>query len=256
MDSLVGQARFWNHQKAERGLEQGGVDPRLQRSLNRVAPSGVTAMHVPAGSVASHWGTTSRSYFCFTTATLALCLVFTVATIMVLVVQRTDSIPNPPDNIPLKGGNCSEDLLCILKRAPFKKSWAYLQVSKHLNQTKLSWNKDGIVQGVTYQDGNLVIQFPGWYFIICQLQFLVQCPNHSVDLKMELLINKEVKKQALVTVCESGMPTKSIYQNLSQFLLDYLKVNTTISVNVEKFQFVDTNTFPLENVLSIFLYSS
>ncbi|KAF7466413.1 tumor necrosis factor ligand superfamily member 8 [Marmota monax] len=231
------------------------MDPGLQQARSPGAPGADPAMHVPPEPVARHLGTTTRNYFCFTTATLALCLIFTVATIMVLVVQRTDSVPSPPDNFPLKGGNCSEDLLCILKRAPFKKSWAYLQVSKHLNNTKLSWNKDGIVHGVRYQDGNLVIQFPGWYFIICQLQFLVQCSNHSMDLKLELLVNTEVKKQALVTVCESGIQTKNIYQNLSQFLLDYLPVNTTISVMVDKFQYVDTNTFPLENVLSVFLYS-
>uniref|UniRef100_A0A8C8YP78 Tumor necrosis factor ligand superfamily member 8 n=1 Tax=Prolemur simus TaxID=1328070 RepID=A0A8C8YP78_PROSS len=232
------------------------MDPGPRQALSPVAPPRDTAMHVPAGSGASHLGTTSRRYFYFTTAMLALCLVFAVATIMVLIVRRTDAIPNPPDNVPLKGGNCSEDLLCILKRAPFKKSWAYLQVSKHLNQTKLSWNKDGIIHGVSYQDGDLVIQSPGWYFIICQLQFLVQCPNHSVDLKLELLINNEAKKQAVVTVCESEVQTKNIYQNLSQFLLDYLQVNATISVKVDKFQYVDTDTFPLENVLSIFLYSS
>lgn len=129
-------------------------------------------------------------------------------------------------------------------------------MSKHINKTKLSWNQDGIVHGLRYHDGNLVIQFPGWYFIICQLQFLVECPEHSVDLKLELLINQDVKRQTLVTVCESGVQTKNIYQNLSQFLLEHLQVNTTISVKVDKFQYVDTNTFPLENVLSIFLYSS
>ncbi|XP_065802981.1 tumor necrosis factor ligand superfamily member 8 isoform X2 [Muntiacus reevesi] len=208
------------------------MDAGLPRALNPLAPSHDTAMHVPAGSVTSHWGATGRGYFCFTTASLALCLVFAVATIMVLVVQKTDSIPNPLGQFPLKG------------------------VSKHINKTKLSWNKDGITHGVRYQDGNLVIQFPGWYFIICQLQFLVKCPEHSVDLKLELLINKDVKKQTLVTVCESGVQTKNIYQNLSQFLLEHLQVNTTISVEVDKFQYVDTNTFPLENVLSIFLYSS
>ncbi|XP_006074237.2 tumor necrosis factor ligand superfamily member 8 [Bubalus bubalis] len=232
------------------------MDPGLQRALNPLAPSQDTAMHVPAGSVTSPWGTTGRGYVCFTTASLALCLVFAVATIMVLVVQKTDSIPNPLGQFPLKGGNCSEDISCILKRAPFKKSWAYLQVSKHINKTQLSWNKDGIIHGVRYQDENLVIQFPGWYFIICQLQFLVKCPEHAVDLKLELLINKDVKKQTLVTVCESGAQTKNIYQNLSQFLLEHLQVNTTISVKVDKFQYVDTNTFPLENVLSLFLYSS
>lgn len=131
----------------------------------------------------------------------------------------------------------------------------FFPVSKHLNSTKISWNQDGILNGVRYQDGNLVIQFPGLYFVICQLQFLVQCSNQSVDLKLELLVNTKVKRQAMVTVCESGIQTKNIYQNLSQFLLDYLQVNTTISVTVNKFQYVDTNTFPVENVLSIFLYS-
>ncbi|KAF6127834.1 TNF superfamily member 8 [Phyllostomus discolor] len=232
------------------------MGPGLRQALNQVAPSQDTAMQEPTGSVTSHLGTTSRSYFYFTTATLALCLVLAVATIMVLVVQKTDYIPNSPGKFPLKGGNCSEDISCILERAPFKKSWAYLQVSKHINKTKLSWNKDGIIHGVRQQDGNLIIQFPGWYFIICQLQFYVKCPGHSVDLKLELLINKDVKKQTLVTVCESGVQTEKIYQNLSQFLLQHLQVNSTISVQVDKFQYVDTNTFPLENVLSVFLYSS
>ncbi|XP_003785292.1 tumor necrosis factor ligand superfamily member 8 [Otolemur garnettii] len=232
------------------------MDAGPRQALSAAAPPRDAAMHVQEGSVASHLGTTSRSHFFLTTATLAVCLVLALATIMVLVVQRKDSIPKTFVSDPIKGGNCSEDLLSIVKNAPFEKSWAYLQVSKHLNQTKLSWNKDGIVHGVRYQDGDLVIQFPGWYFIICQLQFIVQCPNHSVDLKLELLINNQAKKQALVTVCESEMQTKGIYQNLSQFLLDYLHVNTTVSVKVDKFQYVDTNTFPLENVLSIFLYSS
>ncbi|KAF6328287.1 TNF superfamily member 8 [Rhinolophus ferrumequinum] len=232
------------------------MDPGLQQAFNRVAPAQDTAMHVPAGSVTNHLGTTSRSYFYFTMATLALCLVFAVATIMVLVVQKTDSISTSTGQFSLKGGNCSEDISCILKRAPFKKSWAYLQASKHINKPELTWNKDGIVHGVTHQDGNVVIQFPGWYFIVCQLQFLVKCTKGSVDLKLELLINTDVKKQTLVTVCESGVQTKSIYQNLSQFLLEHLQVNTTISVRVDKFQYVDTNTFPLENVLSVFLYSS
>ncbi|KAM4877117.1 tumor necrosis factor ligand superfamily member 8 [Thomomys bottae] len=232
------------------------MEPGLQPAPSRRTPSSEPAMQVSPGSVAGHWGTASRSYFYLTTAVLVLCLVVTLATIMVLVVQRTDSIPSPPDTVPLKGGNCSEDLLCILKKAPFKKSWAYLQVSKYLNNSKLSWNPDGIIHEVRYQDGDLIIQFPGWYFIMCQVQFLMQCSNQSVDLKLELRVNTTVKKQALVTVCEGEAHTKSIYQNLSQFLLDYLQVNSTISVTVDNFQYVDTNTFPLENVLSIFLYSS
>lgn len=253
------------------------MDPGLQQALHRVAPSQDTTMHVPAGSDTSHLGSTSRSCVFFTTATLALCLIFAMATIMVLVVQRTkystnpqveepnlaqrlllDNVHNSPDKFFLQGvlENCSEDILCILKKSPFMKSRAYLQVSKHINKSKLSWNEDGIIYGVKYQNGSLVIQSPGLYFIICQLQFVVKYPTQPVDLKMALLINNDVKRQALVTVGESGMQTKNIYQNLFLFLLENLQINNTISIQVDNFQYVDTDTFPLDNVLSIFSYGS
>ncbi|XP_052032600.1 tumor necrosis factor ligand superfamily member 8 [Apodemus sylvaticus] len=236
------------------------MEPGLQQAGNCGAPSPDPAMQVPPDSLTSPWRSTrpwrstQRSYFYLSTTAL-LCLV-AVAIILVLVVQKKDSTPKTTEKVPLKGGNCSEDLLCTLKRTPFKKSWAYLQVSKHLNSTKLSWNEDGTVQGLAYQEGDLVVQFPGWYFIICQLQFHVQCSNHSVDLTLQLLIDSKIQKQTLVTVCESGVQSKNIYQNLSQFLLHYLQANSTISVMVDNFQYVDTNTFPLDNVLSVFLYSS
>ncbi|KAL1776323.1 tumor necrosis factor ligand superfamily member 8 [Sigmodon hispidus] len=237
------------------------MEPRLQQTGSRGAPSPDPAMQMSPDLVASPWRstrpwrTTSHNYFYLSTITL-VCLVVVMAIILVLVVQKKDSTPRTTDKLPLKGGNCSEDLLCTMRRIPFKKSWAYLQVSKYLNNTKLSWNQDGNIHGVEYQDGNLVVQFPGWYFIICQLQFVVQCSNHSVDLTLQLLINSKVKKKALATVCNSGTQTRTVYQNLSQFLLNYLQVNSTISVMVNNFQYVDTNTFPLQNVLSIFLYSS
>ncbi|EDM10513.1 rCG55234 [Rattus norvegicus] len=235
------------------------MEPGLQQARSRGAPSPDPAMQVPPGSADSLWRSTrpwrTRSYFYLSTIAL-VCLVVALAIILVLVVQKKDSTPKTTESVPLKGGNCSEDLLCTLKRTPSKKSWAYLQVSKHLNSAKLSWNQDGTIHGLVYQDGNLVVQFPGWYFIICQLQFLVQCSNHSMDLTLQLVINSKIKKQALVTVCESGVQGKNIYHNLSQFLLHYLQVNSTISVRVDNFQYVDTNTFPLDNVLSVFLYSS
>lgn len=237
------------------------MEPGLQQAGNGGAPSPDPAMQVPPDSVTSPWRSTrpwrstQRSYFYLSTAAL-LCLVVAVAIILVLVVQKKDSTPKTTEKVPLKGGNCSEDLLCTLKRTPSKKLWAYLQVSKHLNNTKLPWNEDGTIHGLTYQDGDLVVQVPGWYFIICQLQFRVLCSNHSVDLALQLLIDSKIHKQALVTVCESGVQSKNIYRNLSQFLLHYLQANSTISVRVHNFQYVDTNTFPLENVLSVFLYSS
>ncbi|XP_028635854.1 tumor necrosis factor ligand superfamily member 8 [Grammomys surdaster] len=237
------------------------MEPGLQQAGNRGAPSHDPAMQVPPDLVASPWRSTrpwrstSRSYF-YLSITALVCLVVAVAIILVLVVQKKDSTPKTTETVPFKGGNCSEDLLCTLKRIPSKKSRAYLEVSKHLNSTKLSWNQDGTIHGLVYQDGNLIVQFPGWYFIICQLQFLVHCSNHSVDLTLQLLINSKVKKQTVVTVCESGVQSKKIYQNLSQFLLHYLQVNSTISVNVYNFQYVDTKTFPVDNVLSVFLYSS
>ncbi|XP_004712640.1 tumor necrosis factor ligand superfamily member 8 [Echinops telfairi] len=234
------------------------MDPQLHEVFNSVAPSQDTAMHVPEGSVTSHWGTVSRNYFYFTTATLALCLIFAVATIMVLVVQKTgsSSITNLGDSTPYKGENGSENIFSILKNTSFKKSWAYLQASEEKNGNKLSWNPDGNINGVEYKDGDLVIQFPGLYFIICQLQFyLPQCPGHPVDLRLEIYINKECKKMAMVTVCESQVKTEKIYQNLSQFLLEDLQVNNTISIKVSNNSMVDRHTFPLQNVLSVFLYS-
>ncbi|XP_075416497.1 tumor necrosis factor ligand superfamily member 8 [Tenrec ecaudatus] len=234
------------------------MDPRLHEALGSVVPSQDTAMHVPAGSVTSHWGTMSRNYFYFTTASLALCLIFAVATIMVLVVQKTDSsITNLGDSAPYKGETDSENVFSILRKTPFKKAWAYLHASEKTNENKLSWNPDGIINGMEYKDGDLVIQFPGLYFIICQLQFCVsQCPGYPVDLSLEICINKESKKMAMVTVCESQVKTKSIYRNISQFLLENLQVNSTISIKVNNHSMVDTDTFPLQNVLSVFLYSN
>lgn len=149
-------------------------------------------------------------------------------------------------NFPICPRNSSNNLHFVL----------FLPVSKHINKSKLSWNEDGLIYGVKYQNGSLVIQSPGLYVIICQLQFLVKFPGQPVDLKMELLINNNVKRQALVTVGESGMQTKNIYQNLSVFLLENLEINNTISIQVDNFQYVDTDTFPLDSVLCIFSYRS
>lgn len=70
------------------------MDPGLQQPFPRgplPAATAMQAMHVPAVPVAGPWGPSSRGYLCFTTATLALVLVFTVASFMVLVVRRTVS---------------------------------------------------------------------------------------------------------------------------------------------------------------------
>ncbi|XP_001368238.2 tumor necrosis factor ligand superfamily member 8 [Monodelphis domestica] len=213
------------------------------------------AMNVSEGTVTRQLRATSRTYYYFTTATLVLCLIFSLATIMVLVVQRKEPILQPPDMFPLKGENCSLDSLNILKRSLRTESSAYLHVSTQINSSKLTWNKDGILHGIGYHDGNLIIQSPGWYIIYCQLQFVVpDCPDNTIDLKLELLINDQSKKQTTVTVCESKTATKNIYRNLSQFLLKDLEVNNTVSVKVKEFQYVDVYTFPHDSVLAILKY--
>ncbi|XP_036607654.1 tumor necrosis factor ligand superfamily member 8 [Trichosurus vulpecula] len=228
-----------------------------QISLHQLNASLEAAMNVSEGTVTSQLRATSRTYFYFTTATLALCLIFTLATIMVLVVQKKEPVPQPPDNSPLIGGNCSSDILSILRKPLGSESSAYLQVSKSVRSSKLTWNKDGILNGIGYHDGNLIIQSPGWYIIYCQLQFVVpDCPDNPVDLKLELLIDNQTKKHTLVTVCESKTETKNVYRNLSQFFLENLNVNNTVSIKVKEFQYVDTNTFPLDSVLAAFKYSN
>ncbi|XP_038601308.1 tumor necrosis factor ligand superfamily member 8 [Tachyglossus aculeatus] len=231
-----------------------------QQTLLKVDGSNEAATNMSEGTVTSQLRGTSRTYFYFTTATLSLCLVIAVSTIMVLVVQRTESIPESPDKFPLTltGGNCSEDHLKILKKAPFNDSSAYLEVSKQINSSKLTWNQDsGHLNGIEYNNGNLVIQSPGLYFIYCHLHFYVpECPKDPFDLKVELLINDEVKKQTLVTLCESNLRTKGIFQDLFQFLLGDLKANNTVSIQVNKFQYVNTNDLPRDNVFGTFKYSS
>ncbi|XP_072487837.1 tumor necrosis factor ligand superfamily member 8 [Notamacropus eugenii] len=212
-------------------------------------------MNVSEGTVTSQLRATSRTYFYFTTAALVLCLIFTLATIMVLVVQKKEHIPQSPDKSPLIGGNCSLDILSILRKPLGNGSSAYLQVSKSINSSKLTWD-NGILNGIGYYDGNLIIQSPGWYIIYCQLQFAVpKCPDNAIDLNLELLINNQTKKQTLVTVCESKTGTKDIYRNLSQFFLENLNVKDTVSIKVKEFQYVDANTFPRDSVLAAFKYS-
>ncbi|XP_043843096.1 tumor necrosis factor ligand superfamily member 8 isoform X2 [Dromiciops gliroides] len=174
-----------------------------------------------------------------------------------LALKFKEPVPQSPDKSPLVGGNCSLDILSVLKKPLGNESSAYLQVSKSINSSKLTWNKNGILNGIGYHDGNLIIQSPGWYIIYCQLQFAVpNCPDNTIDLKLELLIDNIIKKQTIVTVCESKTVAKKIYRNLSQFILQYLEVNNTVSIKAEKFQYVDINTFPLESVLAAFKYSN
>ncbi|XP_068930070.1 tumor necrosis factor ligand superfamily member 8 [Petaurus breviceps papuanus] len=228
-----------------------------QTSLHQMNASLESDMNVSEGTVTSQLRATSRTYFYFTTTTLVLCLIFTLATIMVLVVQKKEPIPQSPDKSPLIGGNCSLDILSILKKPLGTESSAYLQVSNPIRSSRLTWKKDGILNGIGYHDGNLIIKSPGWYIIYCQLQFAVpNCPEEPIDLKLELLIDNQTKKQALVTVCESKTGTKNIYRNLSQFFLEKLNVNNTVSIKVREFQYVDVDNFPLESVLAAFKYSN
>ncbi|XP_074067846.1 tumor necrosis factor ligand superfamily member 8 [Macrotis lagotis] len=228
-----------------------------QTSLHQMNASLEAAMNVSEGTVTSQLRTTSRTYFYFITATLVLCLIFSLATIMVLVVQKKEPLPQSSDKFNrIKGENCSSDILRILKKPVMTEASAYLQVSKSINSSKLNWDKEGILNGIGYHDGNLIIQSPGLYIIYCQLQFTVQdCPNKPIDLKLELLVNNQSKKQTIVTVCESKTGTKKIYNNLSQFFLKYLDVNSTVSIKVEEFQYVDIDTLPLDSVLAAFKYS-
>ncbi|KAL8174439.1 UNVERIFIED_CONTAM: hypothetical protein K2H54_044806 [Gekko kuhli] len=129
-------------------------------------------------------------------------------------------------------------------------------VLKPVNRSRLRWIKDGILYNMDYDDGNLVIQQPGLYFIYCHLHFYInRCPETTSDIKLEILVNETSQKQALLTLCSCDKASNTTYHDLIGVLLIELKKGNRIAVNVEPFEYVDTVVLTSNNVLGAFKYS-
>ncbi|XP_054854066.1 tumor necrosis factor ligand superfamily member 8 [Eublepharis macularius] len=189
----------------------------------------------------------------FITVSLAVCLLLALGTIMVLVFQRMGSCPQCEGH-----RNQQKEAEAATRHPPnmsSMKAAAYLQVLKPINQSQLRWIKDGILHNIEYNDGNLVIQQPGLYFIYCHLHFFINnCPDKTSDLKLEILVNETSKKQTLLTLCSCEKTSNGTYHNLFQVLLMELKKGYRIAVKVTPFKYVDTVVLSSNNVLGVFLY--
>ncbi|NXH10184.1 TNFL8 factor, partial [Bucco capensis] len=228
-----------------------------EQTLFQVKDSDESAMHGSEDNVARRLGATNRTSLSFIIATLVALLVFALATIMVLVIQRTAADPAMEGIAkPIRTGNISEDYLRILLNVPTKGAAAYLRVSKPVNSSKLSLVEKGICEDIQCQREELVIREQGLYLIYCHLNFhFPKCSHSPTDLKIEFLVNDKVSRQTLSTWCASESCQGKTFKTLFQLHLTQLKEKDRVSVTLNHPKLLNEISLPNENVLGVLKYS-
>ncbi|NXL00268.1 TNFL8 factor, partial [Mesembrinibis cayennensis] len=231
-----------------------------EQTLFQVKDSHESAMHVNEDTVSRRLGATNKTCLYLIIATLVALLVFALATIMVLVVQRTHFTVQKNQewslNLLFPSGNTSEDYLGILQNVPTKRAAAYMRVSNPINSSKLSLVEKGICEDIQCKSEELVIQEQGLYLIYWHLNFhFPNCSNSPTDLKVELLVNDKVNRQTLSTWCASETCQEKTFKTLFQLHLTYLNVKDRISVTLNHPKFLNEISLPNENVLGVLRYS-
>ncbi|NXJ61840.1 TNFL8 factor, partial [Rostratula benghalensis] len=223
-----------------------------ERTLFQVKDSHESAMHVSEDTVSRRLGATNKTSLYFIIAALVALLVFAIATIMVLVVQRTEwSL-----NLLFPSGNTSEDHLRILQNIPIQRAAAYMRVSSPVKSSKLTLVEKGICEDIQCKSDELVIRTQGLYLIYCHLNFhFPNCSNSPTDLKVEFLVNDKVNRQTLSTWCASETCQAKTFKNLFQLHLTYLDVEDRISVTLNHPELLNEISLPNENVLGVLRYS-
>ncbi|NWR44469.1 TNFL8 factor, partial [Regulus satrapa] len=228
-----------------------------EQTLSRVKDSHESAMNVNEDTVSRRLVATNKVCLYFIIATLGALLVFALATIMVLVVQRTAADPAKEGiKKPIRTGNTFEDYLRILQSVPAKGAAAYMRVSSTVNSSKLSLVEKGTCEAIQCKSQELVIREQGLYLIFCQLNFhFPNCSKSPIDLKIELLVNGRVDRQTLSTLCASETYQDKTFKPLLQLHLTHLNVQDRISVTLNHPQFLNDVSLPNENVLGVLRYS-
>uniref|UniRef100_A0A674K6B7 TNF superfamily member 8 n=1 Tax=Terrapene triunguis TaxID=2587831 RepID=A0A674K6B7_9SAUR len=231
------------------------------------------AMAMTEDGVSRRLSATNKTYFYFTTASLTVCLVFALATIMVLI--NAGSKPSNGNETAMviyllfPPGNELKVVFTTLQNASVMKAAAYMTVSKPVNSPKLKWTNNRILQDITYNSkGDPVIQTPGLYLVYCNLHFhLTNFSSNTIHLKMELLVNNITNRQTLLTPCyNTNRQTKfkqcasvtennRIYQELSIFHLVNLDADDWLSVKTAQYEYLDLDFLPNDNVLTVLRYS-
>ncbi|NWI21612.1 TNFL8 factor, partial [Crypturellus soui] len=234
-----------------------------EQTLFQVKDSHESAMHVTEDTIPRRLGATNKTCLYFIIATLVALLIFALATIMVLVTQRTlaaspttQTAPEQLFNLLFPAGNTSEDYLNILHSVPFNTASAYMRVSNPVNSSKLSLIGKGICEDIQCKTEELVIEKQGLYLIYCHLNFYFSnCSNNPTDLKIELLVNDRIDRQTLSTWCASDTCQEKSFKTLFLLHLTHLKTKDRLSVRLNQPQFLNVVFLPNENVLGVLMYS-
>uniref|UniRef100_A0A8C3YA45 TNF superfamily member 8 n=1 Tax=Catharus ustulatus TaxID=91951 RepID=A0A8C3YA45_CATUS len=212
-----------------------------EQTLSQVKDSRESAMNVNEDTVTNRLGATNKVCLYFIIAILGALLVFALAAIMVLVVQRT---------------NTFEDYVKTLWSVPGKRAAAYMRVSSTANSSKLSLVEKGICEAMDCNGEQLVVKEEGLYFIFYHLNFhFPNCSKSPIDLKIELLVNDKVDTQMLSTFCASETCQDKTFKTLLQLHLANLKKDDKISVTLNHPQFLNDVFLPNENVLGVLRYN-
>ncbi|XP_074017401.1 tumor necrosis factor ligand superfamily member 8 [Numenius arquata] len=228
-----------------------------EQTLFQAKDSHESAMHVSEDTVSRRLGATNKTCLYFIIAALVALLIFAIATIMVLVVQRTAAGPATESIAkPIRTGNTSEDHLRILQNVPIKRAAAYMRVSNQVKSSKLTLVEKGICEDIQCKSDELVIRTRGLYLIYCHLNFhFPNCSNSPTDLKIEFLVNDKVNRQTLSTWCASETCQEKTFKTLFQLHLTYLDVEDRVSVTLNHPEFLNEISLPNENVLGVLRYS-
>ncbi|NXG65569.1 TNFL8 factor, partial [Hemiprocne comata] len=231
-----------------------------EQTLSQAKGSHDSAMKENEDTVSGRLGATNKTCLYFIIATLIALLIFALATIMVLVVQRMHfTLQRNQEwslNLLFSPGNTSEDYLSILQKFPTRSDAAYMRVSKPVKSSKLSLFQKGFCKGIQCKSEELVIQKQGIYLIYCHLNFHFPNSSHTpTDLKIEFLVNDNVHRQTLSTWCASETCQEKTFKTLFQLHLTYLYVKDRVSVTLNYPKFLNEISLPNENVLGVLRYS-
>ncbi|NXI42145.1 TNFL8 factor, partial [Galbula dea] len=230
-----------------------------EQTVFEVKDSHESAMQGNEDTISRRLGATNKTCLYFIIATLAALLVFALATIMVLLIQRTaaDPVMEGFAKPIIRTGNISEDYLKLLWNVSGKGAAAYMRVSKPVNSSKLSLFKKGVCEDIQCDSKEVVIEKQGLYLIYCHLNFhFPNCSSSPIDLKIEFLVNDKVDKQTLSTWCGSESCQGKTFKTLLQIHLTYLKVQDRVSVTLNRPELLNEVSLPNDNVLGVLRYSN
>ncbi|XP_053551449.1 tumor necrosis factor ligand superfamily member 8 [Bombina bombina] len=131
-----------------------------------------------------------------------------------------------------------------------------LSIKQRSNSSTVLWNKDGILKGIDYENGNFTIQTQGLYFVYCHLHFNINnCSDEDQDLWTKLNVNGKEKYQVLYTVAKQ-QDCNIRHKNFRDQHLNLqinLQVSDNVSVETSHIHYLNRNYLAQSNLFGAFL---